>query len=64
MGLELRPREDGSFDELVGDNCSVHFEMMDDKRLWVSVRSGKKEYHVWITSRGKLTVNSYDESEV
>jgi hypothetical protein len=60
--IELRPDRKGNFDELVARKCDVHFEMMDGNTLWVSVRKGKMEYHLWISSKRKLKVGVSDES--
>lgn len=61
--IELRPDESGVFDELIATGADVHFEMMDDNAIWVSIEAGGKRYAVWISARGKLSVNVEDESD-
>lgn len=72
--IELRPHEDGSFDELVmydktgrGKVCLAHAEMMDhDNHLWIAFYPpGERERRVclWITAKGgKLKIHAEDES--
>ena len=62
MSIELRPDERGDFDEVVADRAKVHIEMMDDKTLWMSIRSGKKEYHIWVSAKSTLRIGVNDES--
>jgi len=60
--VEVRPREDGRFDELVFRNIeTVHFEMMDENHLWIGVyHNGDKEtYHVNVSAKGKLKINHH-----
>lgn len=57
--IELRPHEDGSFDELVlrhDNECVVHAEMMDKDCLWIGiypVGEKKRRIVMWIRARGK-----------
>lgn len=64
----LRPREDGSFDELVlydaDGKCIVHAEMMDGNRLWIGFYPpGETERRVvmWIGAKSKLTISASED---
>ena len=65
--VELRPDEDGKFDELIlrdGQDCIVHAEMMSDKSLWIGIYPrGEKQRRVclWIRSNGKLKVHAAED---
>ena len=60
--IELRPGPEGEFDELLtaeGVRCAVHFEMMDDKTLWIGLYLNGHPHdcvHVRVSSRGKLKI--------
>lgn len=71
--IELRPDDDGSFDELVmydksgrGKTCIAHAETMNDGLLWIAFYPpGEKMSRVclWIRAKGgKLEIRAYDES--
>lgn len=71
--IELRPHEDGSFDELVmydksgkGKACIAHAEMMNDGCLWIGFYPPGELRHrvcLWIhAKRGKLEIRADDES--
>lgn len=57
-----RPSEDGSFDELLGDNVHFHAEMMDDGLLWIrfTPHGAEDAVVVWISAvkRGKLSIRA------
>jgi hypothetical protein len=55
---EVRFDEKGKFDELCIDGCNVHFEMMDDKTLWIGIRplGRDEEVHVTVSAKGNLSV--------
>lgn len=57
---ELRPDDNGKFDELVVSRCDVHFEMMADETLWIGIYpKGAKRgacIHVTVSACGKLSV--------
>ena len=68
--IELRPDDNGDFDELVMKDangvCSVHAEMMDNKCLWIGFYpfpdEPKKRVVMWIRSKGKkLVVNAFKD---
>lgn len=66
--VELRPDQDGGFDELLlhdGKHCVIHAEMMDDNCLWIGIYPrGEKTRQVamWITAKkGKLVVNAAED---
>lgn len=67
--MELRPRDNGSFDELVmydkpGGECIVHAEMMDKDCLWIGFYPpGEKDRRVvmWIRAKGKLFVTAQED---
>ena len=52
--LEIRHNEDGSLDEVVADNATVHLEQMSDKSWWMSVETAGQLVHVNFWSRGKI----------
>lgn len=49
---------DGQMDELFVRDATVHIERMSDHGVWMRVN----DQVVWITSRGKLSVTTEDES--
>lgn len=46
--VEIRPNDDGSFDELVVRDAElVHAEMMDDDHMWIGIdTAGEPSTHV------------------
>lgn len=64
LAVELRPREDGSFDELLADNVKdIHAEMMSKNALWIGVYGDAgKRWSIWIRAeKGKLSVNAFED---
>jgi hypothetical protein len=63
--LEVRPDDRGNFDELVGRAANLHFEMMDDATLWISLQNGNEagdRFTMWVHAvKGKLRVNVSDD---
>lgn len=66
--VELRPGDDGGFDELVvydkHGECTLHAEMMDDKTLWVWIGTDHgpdRAIVMWISAGGKLRVTADEE---
>lgn len=65
--IELRPRENGDFDELViwrNGECLLHAEMMDHNRLWIGIYppGWEKRVVMWIDTKSqKLRVNSHED---
>lgn len=60
-GVIQRPRDDGSFDELILKEANCHFEMLDNNQLWVGIDAGGKRYVMVITARGKLGISFREE---
>lgn len=60
-GVEVRYDSDGAFDELCCEKTDVHFEMMDDKTLWIglSFPGRKEEVHVTVSAAGRLSVSAH-----
>lgn len=68
--IEFRPNDDGSFDELVIDGASfVHFELMDDDCVFVSIIVGEREVRGFIGAekrllrRARLTFNLEEQAK-
>ena len=60
--VEVRFDDDGKFDELCTDACGIHFEMMDNKTLWIglTIPGQDDEVHVTVSSRGNLSVSAFE----
>lgn len=64
--VRVRPDSRGEFDELIVSDdvglASVHFEMMDDKTLWIALcpNGTDEEVHVTVSARGKLSVAAHE----
>jgi hypothetical protein len=48
--IEVRKNADGTLDEIVAKDASVHLEQMDDEVWWLSVISGDREVRVFLQS--------------
>ncbi len=42
---QLRPKDDGEFDEFLAWEADVHFERMDDGHYWVGIKDRNGEFH-------------------
>jgi hypothetical protein len=65
--IELRPREDGSFDELLmyddKGRCLVHFETMSGTCLWGAFypKGDRERVVIWINAKGKLRIRAEED---
>lgn len=57
---EIRLNDDGTLDEVVCTGGNFHLEQMDTNHWWLCVGDGKREVHVWLHARGKITANYED----
>jgi hypothetical protein len=53
--IELRPRENGDFDELFARNARIHVETMNTNCVWLCVEADGKRIDLWIRAKGKLS---------
>lgn len=60
--VTLRPCDNGDFDVLFCENCSISMEMMDDNLLWIGIRFADEQYevHVTVSARGALSVVAHE----
>ena len=63
--VEIRRNDDGSIDEVVGSDCNIAIEQMDDDLWSVFIAKGGREWIFQFTREGKaivLTCVDYDGS--
>lgn len=60
-GVEVRPNDDGTIDEICIDlpaRATFHMEQMDDGQYWIGIhwKKGRKDYmqHIMLTRHGKF----------
>jgi hypothetical protein len=49
--IEVRRNPDGTLDEIVAENCTVHLEQMDDGCWWLAVYKGGWRQVAWFPTR-------------
>lgn len=60
---EIRRNADGSLDEIVIQQCTVHLEQMDDNAWWLGLTQGRDTLHLWIVAddNGNLSIGVQED---
>lgn len=52
--VEIRPLKDGTIDEIVASDVTVHVEQMDKNCYWMAVEKGGKRWAFWFRASGRI----------
>lgn len=56
--IDLRLNDDGSIDEILAENATVHLEQMDDGAWYLGIYHGAGYQQIWLTSKRPIYVQT------
>ena len=61
MTIEIRLDHENQLDELVGENCSVHLEQMDDNSWWLGITDKTGRVSVRLFTKKARIIGNYED---
>ena len=58
---EIRRNDNGTLDEIVAKNATIHLEQMHADQWWIGITSGGKTVNVWLRRAKRLVVADVEE---
>jgi hypothetical protein len=62
QALEIRRNEDGSLDEIVAHDVTIHLEQMSGGHWWMSIESAGRLFHVNFTARRATIIATVEDA--